>query len=282
MRQWTDSASFRPSLHGRGSAIGIDGSDRRSGISERTGLEKRGPLGSTKLKEGAMSVVVGIDVGAYKHAAAVCRSDRREAERRVFRYRPNRAGFRELDAWLQNQELLDKVVLESSGHYWLPVASHLQRAGCQVAVVNPLEAKYFAKSRLQRSKSDPADARTLAALGVRDQPPAREPLVGVELREAARFCMRLVEEQAKLCQRIRRLIEIGFPELGEVFEDPICDTAIAVLRRAPTARVAARRLPTPFGQVGDDGWEPARLGGFRPWPGKPWRRRNWTPRSSSR
>lgn len=225
--------------------LGSDGSDRRSGISERAGLEKRGPLGSTNLKEGAMSVVVGIDVGAYKHTAAVCRSDRPEAERRVFRYRSNRAGFRELDAWLRSQGLLDKVVLESSGHYWFPVASHLCRAGCQVAVVNPLEAKYFAKSRLQRTKSDPADARTLAALGVRDQPPAREPLVGVELREAARFCMRLVEEQAKLCQRIRRLVEIGFPELGEVFEDPTCDTALAVLRRAPTARVAARRrLPT--------------------------------------
>jgi transposase len=136
---------------------------------------------------------------------------------------------------------VERVVLESSGHYWFPLASHLRRTGRQVSVVNPLEAKYFAKSRLQRTKSDPADARTLAALGVRDQLPAREPLVGVELREAARFCMRLVEEQGKLCQRIRRLVEIGFPELGEVFEDPTCDSALAVLRRAPTARAAARR-----------------------------------------
>ncbi len=34
---------------------------------------KRVPLGSTTLKEDAMSVMVGIDVGAYKHAAAVIR-----------------------------------------------------------------------------------------------------------------------------------------------------------------------------------------------------------------
>jgi hypothetical protein len=47
-----------------------------------------------------MSVVVGIDVGA---PAAVCQSERREAERQVFRYRSNRAGFRELDDWLQSQ-----------------------------------------------------------------------------------------------------------------------------------------------------------------------------------
>jgi len=31
---------------------------------------------------------------------------------------------------------------------------------------------------------------------MRDTPPARDPLVGVELRQAARFAMTLVEEQA--------------------------------------------------------------------------------------
>jgi hypothetical protein len=40
---------------------------------------KREPSRSTKHKEGAMNAVVGIDVGAYKHAAAVCRSGEREA-----------------------------------------------------------------------------------------------------------------------------------------------------------------------------------------------------------
>ena len=139
---------------------------------------KRVPLRSTTLKEGAMSVVVGIDVGAYKHAAAVCRSGEREAEKRVLRYEATRRGFQELDAWLERQGEVERVVLESSGHYWWPLASHLRRRGVPVAVVNPLEAKYFAKSRLQRSKSDPADARTLAALGMREQPSAREPLLG--------------------------------------------------------------------------------------------------------
>lgn len=188
-----------------------------------------------------MSVVVGIDVGAYKHAAAVCQPGQREADKKVLRYQATRAGFRELDAWLDRQGQVERVVVESSGHYWWPLASHLRRQGVPVSVVNPLEAKYFAKSRLQRSKSDPADARTLAALGMRDQPPAREPLLGADAREAARFCMRLVRDQANVCQRLLRLIEIGFPELKEAFEDPTCATALAVLREAPTARAATRR-----------------------------------------
>ena len=50
---------------------------------------------------------------------------------------------------------------------------------------------------------------------MREQPPTREPLLGAEVREAARFCMRLVRDQANICQRLLRLVEIGFPELKE-------------------------------------------------------------------
>jgi transposase len=108
-------------------------------------------------------------------------------------------------------------------------------------VVNPLAARYFAKSRLSRTKSDPADARSLAEMATRDTPSARDPLIGVELRQAARFAMTLVAEQAKVCQRLYRLVELGFPELRELFDDPTCRTARAVLRPAPTARQATRR-----------------------------------------
>lgn len=80
-----------------------------------------------------------------------------------------------------------------------------------MAVVKPVKAKYFAKSRLQRTKSDPADARMLASLGMSTRPTPREPLAGSELREASRFAMTQVAEQAKVCQRLRRLIDLAFP-----------------------------------------------------------------------
>jgi len=188
-----------------------------------------------------MSLAVGIDVGAYKCAVAVCREGEREAERKVLNITTQRGGFSDLDAWMVQQAApIDVVVMESSGHYWFNLASHLRRQGYPVAVVNPLQAKYFAKSRMQRSKSDPADARTLAALGTHDQPRISEPLVGAELKEAARFAMRLVREQAQVCQRIQRLVDIGFPELREVWDDPTCVSALAVLRHAPTAAAVTR------------------------------------------
>jgi len=184
---------------------------------------------------------IGIDIGAYQHAVAVCRDGQTEAERRVLRIPATRAGFDELDRLLATLGPVDRAVMESSGHYWFGLASHLHGQGVPVAVVNPLASRYFAKRRLQRAKSDPADARTLAALGMVDRPRTSVPLAGSELREAARFAMRLVQEQARTCQRISRLIDIGFPELRDAYEDPGCASAIALLRVAPTARAAARR-----------------------------------------
>ena len=188
---------------------------------------------------------VGIDIGGHNHVAARCRDGQASADRRVLRLAQSREGFRSLDAWLAGEpERVELVVMESSGHYWMPLAAHLRRSGVPVAVVNPLAARYFAKSRLARTKSDPADARSLAEMAMRDAPEARDPLAGVELRQAARFAMTLVAEQARICQRLYRLIELSFPELREVFEDPTCRTARAVLRIAPTAAAATRRRTT--------------------------------------
>ncbi len=75
-----------------------------------------------------MSAVVGIDVGAYKHAAAVCRSGEREAGRGVFRLSADRSGFEELDRWLERQGPVERVVRKASGHYCWPLSSHLTLA----------------------------------------------------------------------------------------------------------------------------------------------------------
>lgn len=184
---------------------------------------------------------LGIDIGAYQHAIAICPDGATEAERPVLRISADRAGFDRLDAFVASRGPIERAVMESSGHYWFAIASHLAARGIPVAVISPVSAKYFAKRRLQRAKSDPADARTLAALAMVDRPRTKEPLAGSELREAARFAMTLVQEQARACQRILRLIDIGFPELREAYEDPSCASAIALLKRAPTARAAAAR-----------------------------------------
>ncbi len=186
---------------------------------------------------------IGIDIGGRTHVAARCRDGESRADREILRVSQDRVGFTALDAWIERQpDPVTLVTMESSGHYWMPIASHLRRHDIPVAVVNPLAAKYFARSRLARTKSDPADARSLAEMAMRDTPDAtRDPLAGVELRQAARFAMTLVTEQARVCQRLLRLVDLGFPELGDLFDDPTCRTAREVLRIAPTATAARHR-----------------------------------------
>jgi transposase len=153
-------------------------------------------------------VTVGIDIGGRSHVVARCRDGQARADREILRVSQSRAGFTALGAWLDRQdEPVTLVTMESSGHYWMPLASDLRRRAIPVAVVNPLAAKYFAKSRLGRTKSDPADARSLAEMGMRDEPVTRDPLEGAELRQAATFAMTLVTEQARVCQRLLRLVE---------------------------------------------------------------------------
>jgi transposase len=187
-------------------------------------------------------ITVGIDIGGRQHAVARCREGQDQADREVLRVTQDRAGFDRLDAWLADQdEPVGRITMESSGHDWMGLASHLRHGPVPVTVVNPLGAKYFAKSRLSRTKSDPADARSLALMAQQDHTEPHDPLAGVELRQASRFAMTLVTEQARVCQRLIRLVELGFPELAELFDDPACRTAREVLRVAPTAAMARKR-----------------------------------------
>ena len=68
-----------------------------------------------------------------------------------------------------------QVVMEATGNYWLAFAEYLHQAGLVVSVLNPLQAKHFAKARLQRTKTDRVDAALLREYGRVMQPDAWEP-----------------------------------------------------------------------------------------------------------
>ena len=114
-------------------------------------------------------MTVGIDIGAKRHAVARCRTGQDKANREVLRISQDRAGFDRLDAWLRGQpEPVRRITMESSGHYWMCLTSHLNHGPIPVKMANPLGAKCFAKSQMNRTKSDPADARCLALMAQHD------------------------------------------------------------------------------------------------------------------
>ena len=71
---------------------------------------------------------IGIDIGGRSHAVARCRDGQARADREILRVSQSRTGFAVLDSWLERQaEPVTLVAMESSGHYWMPLAAHLRR-----------------------------------------------------------------------------------------------------------------------------------------------------------
>ena len=86
-------------------------------------------------------------------------------------------GFKLLQGWLASLKIVQvHACLEATGAYGDAVAEFLYESGHRVSVVNPFRIKSFAKSDLQRNKTDQADARTIAAFCLAKDPDDWHPL----------------------------------------------------------------------------------------------------------
>lgn len=101
-------------------------------------------------------IPVGIDVGSKELVVAV--------GSREYRFPNTDPGHRALIRQLTQRRRTARVVLESTGIYHLDLALALHAAPrIEVMVANPRTVRDFGRARLQRSKTDRTDARTLEA-----------------------------------------------------------------------------------------------------------------------
>lgn len=93
------------------------------------------------------------------------------------------------------------VVVEATGGYEEPLVTSLHDAGVPVAVVNPRQARHFARATGRLAKSDTVDARMLAQLGAALAPRPQAPLpaavraVRALVRRRHQVLLLLVQEQ---------------------------------------------------------------------------------------
>lgn len=146
------------------------------------------------------SVTVGIDVA--KAHVDICVSD---TDRAVQRLSNDAQGHSALAAMLQPLDV-GLVVMEATGGYEAALACALQAVGLPVAVVNPRQARDFAKSMGRLAKTDAVDARMLAELGS----------VLVRREDLERFVRPLADERqqwlAALVTRRRQLLAMMHSE----------------------------------------------------------------------
>ncbi|MBV9494134.1 MAG: IS110 family transposase [Acidobacteria bacterium] len=108
---------------------------------------------------GKVIVQAGIDVSAKELTVAASR-DGQLFGRRSFNN--TTAGHRQLLRWLGDGETEQiSVCLEATGIYGLSACLTLAEAGVAVMVLNPRVSADYAKARMQRSKTDLADADLL-------------------------------------------------------------------------------------------------------------------------
>lgn len=102
------------------------------------------------------AVYVGIDVSKAKLDVCLLPS----GQACVFDNNP--AGIRQMLELLQKQPRVVRCLLEATGRYERRAAADLMEAGFNVVVVNPRQARDFARSLGRLAKSDTIDARSLA------------------------------------------------------------------------------------------------------------------------
>lgn len=113
--------------------------------------------------------ILGIDIAKYKYDVALMLNGK--FKNKVFDN--NQTGFIALIDWLSSHQVTHvHACMEATGIYWEALATYLADAGLSVSVVNPAQISAYAKSVLQRGKTDVQDSRLIARFCEREQPEA--------------------------------------------------------------------------------------------------------------
>jgi transposase len=169
--------------------------------------------GSSDASANTATRAAGIDVSkASLEIVVLCRdADHKDADRSVSRSIPNtEEEFDKLREWIDREVEVDlekvHVCLEASGGYERPVARYLHEQNVTVSVVNPRRTSAYADSRLNRSKTDPVDARLLARFCQREEPSSWQPSSSEQkgLKDMTRGLQSLKKERDRLKNQIDR------------------------------------------------------------------------------
>lgn len=115
-----------------------------------------------------MTIVVGIDIAKHTFDIAILQDNGKY--RTKAKLSNNSAGFEVFRQWLLKHAEADaRVVMEATGIYHEALAEWLFKLGYRVCVLNPAQMAYYARSQLQRVKTDKVDAKLIADYGVRHQ-----------------------------------------------------------------------------------------------------------------
>jgi hypothetical protein len=178
--------------------------------------------------------VVGIDIGKKKISCALMKKDQTVLCR--FNAKASIDGYKKmLDRVKEKTKGRGKVVyaMEPTGHYWMVLGQFFEDHNRQYVLIHPLAvARSREVVRLNRSKTDPMDARLIGELAcrgiaTRTQIPKD---YWATLRFLAREYMDREKDIVREKLRINSYVETTLPGFLGVFPKPLCLAGRACLR----------------------------------------------------
>jgi transposase len=137
----------------------------------------------------------GIDIAKLSFSAAIKAGGKEKTKS----FSNDKKGFRAFLKWLgENPADSYRCCMEATGRYGEALAGFLHSSGCAVSVVNPAKISYFMKMRLDRNKTDEADAKAILAYSGLLNPPAWRP------QSAERLELRELLQRAEALEKMRQ------------------------------------------------------------------------------
>lgn len=184
-------------------------------------------------------LVVGIDIGKRMHVAAG--TSIHSGYTKPFYIRNNRESYEafelSVEGWRKKFGCNDVIFgFESTGHYWKPLVYYLLKKGRTLVEVSTNYTKK-AKELMDNSplKCDVKDARVIADLVKQGKilTPVFPEGSLLSLREIVHTRENLIKERTSILNRVGKIMDITFPERGEVIKKIGNKTSLFLLQEAP-------------------------------------------------
>lgn len=143
--------------------------------------------------------VVGIDISKNEMTVALLIKGYKNIQHSCFAN--NQEGFKQLEQWIKGFNCGKvKICLEATGSYGDLLVDYCYNHGIIVGVINPLQIKSFARTKLSRHKTDKVDASIIAEYGSKFEVRSYKPITEArkELRALYR-CSLSIQEQITYC-----------------------------------------------------------------------------------
>ena len=178
--------------------------------------------------------IVGIDVGKHTHSAFAV-GPQGEKLAALASFDNDRAGVDRLESVVFRPIGPPKktlFALEATGHYWMPLYHELVRRGYEGVVLNPIQTRGEARTRIRKTKTDRKDAESIARFLLTGKArAARIPDVATEeLRLMTRRLLQLIQIKGDVERAAQSLSDRAFPEYSGCFSKPFLPSARALIR----------------------------------------------------